>query len=181
MNEQNPYVAPDASLAVEEDFYQPSIFSFKGRIGRLRYLAYGVGTSIVLMAVLMPIVGGTMVVAGGDGQSILVIVAMAVFYIAAIALSVMFGKRRLNDLNRAGWWLLFFIVPLLNLVLTIYLIFFPGSEGSNRFGAPPAANSMGVKILGWMLPVLFVVGILAAIAVPQYVEYVARAEQSQVQ
>ena len=101
--------------------------------------------------------------------------------IAAIVLSVMFGKRRLNDLNRAGWWLLLFIVPLLNLLLIIYMFFFSGSDEENNYGAPPAANSLGVKILGWMMPVVFVMGILAAVAIPTYVEYVAKAQQSQVQ
>ena len=94
------------------------------------------------------------------------IVAMAVFYIVTIVVSVMFAKRRLNDLNRSGWWFLLFIIPIVNLVLAIYLIFFPGTDGSNNFGPPPVANSIGVLILGWMFPALMVLGIVAAIAIP---------------
>ena len=89
MNEANPYTAPDASLAREQDeLYQPKIFSFGGRIGRLRYLAYGIGTSIILMAVMMPILAGTMFASGFAGgeqtMSALTIVAMVVFYGASI-------------------------------------------------------------------------------------------------
>ncbi len=188
MNDQNPYMAPDASLELEqEEFYQPKIFSFKGRIGRLRYLAYGIGTSLILMAVFMPLMGGTMLMGGamepsGEGaMSILVMVAMAVFYIASIVLSVAFAKRRLNDLNRSGWWILLFIVPILNFLVMIYVIFFPGSREANNFGPQPVGNSLGVKVLGSLLPVIFVLGILAAIAVPQYQQYVAQAAQSQTQ
>ena len=182
MNAQNPYMAPDASLELEqEEFYQPKIFSFKGRIGRLRYMAYGVGTYLILMAVFMPILGGTMLMGGtlaspGEaGMSIVVMAAMGVFYIALIVLSVSFGKRRLNDLNRSGWWMLLFIVPLVNFLMAIYIVFFPGSSETNDFGAPAVANSLGVKILGWLMPVFFFLGIFAAIAIPAYQDYLSRA------
>ena len=38
----NVYRTPEASLVgdVVEDSYQPKIFSFSGRIGRLRYFGY---------------------------------------------------------------------------------------------------------------------------------------------
>ena len=186
MNDPNPYTAPDASLeSAQQEFYQPKIFSFKGRLGRLRYIAYGIGTSLILMAVFMPLMGGTMLMggtsdfSGGGGMSILVIAAMGIFYIATIVLSVAFAKRRLNDLNRSGWWVLIFIIPILNLLMAIYVVFFPGSNEANDFGPPPVANSLGVKILGWLLPVIFVLGILAAIAIPAYQDYVTRAAASQ--
>jgi len=180
MNEANPYTAPDAALDIEQDeLYQPNIFTFSGRIGRLRYLAYSIGTSIILSAVMMPIIGSTMFagMAAGVEQAMgaMTIVAMTVFYGGSIVLSVMFGKRRLNDMNRSGWWFLLFLVPLVNILVAIYVIFFPGTQGSNRFGPGPVANTLGVKILAWILPVIFIVGILAAIAIPQYQDYVMRA------
>jgi len=173
MNAANPYITPDASLDNEQDeLYQPSIFSFKGRIGRLRYLAYGIGTSLVLMLVMMPIMGGTMLaggmVGGEAGMGGMALIAMILFYVATLVFSVMFGKRRLNDLNRSGWWFLLLFVPIVNLLMAIYVIFFPGAESSNNFGPAPAANTLGVKILAWILPAIFVVGIVAAIAIPLY-------------
>jgi heme/copper-type cytochrome/quinol oxidase subunit 2 len=88
----------------------------------------------------------------------------------------MFAKRRLNDLNRSGWWFLLLIVPIVNLLMAIYLVFFPGSDGSNNFGPAPKANSLGVMILGWSMPVIFFVGILAAIAIPAYQDYLSRVQ-----
>ena len=37
------------------------------------------------------------------------------------------------------------------------------------------------KILGWLFPVIFLLGIFAAIAIPQYQDYVSRAAQAQTQ
>jgi len=54
-------------------------------------------------------------------------------------------------------------------------VFKPGSEGSNEYGAPAPPNTTGVKILGVLLPLFYLVGILAAIAIPAYAEYTRRA------
>jgi uncharacterized membrane protein YhaH (DUF805 family) len=169
VSDANPYSAPDAALDTGQDvLYQPKIFSFSGRIGRMRYLAYGIGLNILLMAVMIPLGGMTAAMGGEAGMSMLGMVMVGLFYIATIAISIMFAKRRLNDLNRSGWWFLLFLVPIVNLLMAIYLVFFPGSDGDNNFGPAPTSNSVGVLILGWMMPVFFIVGIGAAILVPQF-------------
>jgi len=163
----NPYSAPDAALDTGQDeLYQPKIFSFDGRIGRMRYLAYGIGVNFILMAVMIPLGGATAVMGGEAGTSMLGMLVIGIFYIATFVISIMFAKRRLNDLNRSGWWFLLFLIPLVNLVLAIYILFFPGTDGDNNFGPAPVANSTGVLILGWMFPVLMILGIVAAVAVP---------------
>jgi len=169
MSDANPYSAPDAALDTGQDvLYQPKIFSFSGRIGRMRYLAYGIGLNILLMALMIPLGGMTAAMGGEAGMSMLGMMMVGLFYIATIAISIMFAKRRLNDLNRSGWWFLLFLVPIVNLLMAIYMVFFPGSAGDNNFGAAPTANSVGVLILGWMMPVFFILGIGAAILVPQF-------------
>ena len=171
-DDANPYSTPDASLdAGQDDLYQPKIFSFNGRIGRMRYLAYGIGLNFLLMAIMIPLGGATAAMGGEAGMSMIGMLVIGIFYVATIAVSVMFAKRRLNDLNRSGWWFLLFLIPIVNLLMAIYLVFFPGSDGSNNFGPAPKANSLGVMILGWSMPVIFVVGILAAIAIPAYQNY----------
>ena len=168
MTADNPYNAPTAELdSGNDELYSPSIFSFNGRIGRLRYLAYGVGSMFLLMLMMIPLGAAGAVMGGEAGMSVVGMIAMAVIYAAMLVLSVMFGKRRLNDLNRSGWWFLLSIVPIANLLLSIYLAFFPGAEGDNNFGPAPQANSIGVLILGWMMPMLFILGIVAAVAIPQ--------------
>ena len=169
MSDANPYSAPDAALDTGQDvLYQPKIFSFSGRIGRMRYLAYGIGLYILLMAAMIPLGGMAASMGGEAGMSMLGMVMIGLFYIAIFAISIMFAKRRLNDLNRSGWWFLVFLIPIVNLLMTIYILFFPGSDGDNNFGPAPTSNSVGVLILGWMMPVFFIVGIGAAILLPQF-------------
>ena len=165
----NPYSAPDAALDTGQDaLYQPKIFSFSGRIGRMRYLAYGIGVNILLMAVMIPLGGAGGLMGGEAGMSMITMLVIGFFYIATFVISIMFAKRRLNDLNRSGWWFLLFLIPLVNLLFAIYILFFPGTDGDNNFGPAPAANSIGVLILGWMFPVIMILGIVAAVAIPMF-------------
>ena len=169
ISDVNPYDAPDASLDTGQgELYQPKVFSFNGRIGRMRYLAYSVGVNLLLMLVMVPLVGASAFMGGDPTTSMIGMLGIGIFYIVTIVISVMFAKRRLNDLNRSGWWFLLFIIPIVNLVLAIYLIFFPGTSGDNNFGAAPAANTVGVLILGWMFPALMILGIVAAVVIPQF-------------
>jgi len=165
----NPYSAPDAALDTGQDaLYQPKIFSFSGRIGRMRYLAYGIGVNILLMAVMIPLGGAGGLMGGEAGMSMITMLVIGFFYIATFVISIMFAKRRLNDLNRSGWWFLLFLIPLVNLLFAIYILFFPGTDGDNNFGPAPAANSIGVLILGWIFPVIMILGIVAAVAIPMF-------------
>ncbi len=172
MDSANPYSTPDAELKHGQgELYTPSIISFNGRIGRLRYLAYAMSINFVLslaMGASMAATMGTAAFMAGtpEGMSITSILLALVFYIAMIVISVMFAKRRLNDLNRSGWWCLLLIVPLANLLLALYMLLFPGTDGDNNWGPAPDANSLGVLILGWMVPAFFVLGIVAAVAIP---------------
>ena len=170
MTEQNPYTAPDAVLDGGHDVhYEPTIFSFSGRIGRLRYLAYSFGLSFLLMVVIS-FVTAFMGVMGGENSILAMVglVLVGILYVVVIVLTMGFAKRRFNDLDKSGWWMLTFLIPVVNLLVSIYLIFFPGTDGSNRFGPAPAANTTGVVILGWTIPVLFILGMVAAIAIPQF-------------
>ena len=168
MTADNPYSAPGAELGGGlREFYNPSIFSFNGRIGRLRYMAYGIGSYLLLMLIMIPVIGTSAFLGGEAGVSGVGAILVGVLSIAMLVAGVAFAKRRLNDLNRSGWWMLLSIVPFVNLLFTIYVIFFPGTESDNDFGAVPAANSLGVQILGWMMPALFVLGMVGAVVMPQ--------------
>lgn len=171
MSDQNPYSTPDASLSTgSSGTNNPTIFSFNGRIGRLRYLAYNTGVNIVLSIIMIPLLGASgMMAAGGDMMAMssgMGGIAIILFYIATIVISIMFGKRRLNDLNRSGWFILLLLIPIVNLLLVIYMIFFSGTDGDNDYGPQPAPNTLGVKILGLLFPVLMLVGIVAAVLIP---------------
>ena len=52
--------------------------------------------------------------------------------------------RRLHDLNRPAWLSVLAIVPYINLILLVYLLFFKGTSGPNRFGADPLEQQNAV-------------------------------------
>ena len=48
--------------------------------------------------------------------------------------------RRLHDLNHSGWWCIGVILPGINIVFAVYLVFFIGTNGPNKYGPDPLYN-----------------------------------------
>ena len=61
----------------------------------------------------------------------------------------------------------------------LYLLFAPGNADANEYGPPPGPNSIGVKLLAWIPALFFIIGIVAAIAIPAYSGYSAKARAEQ--
>jgi uncharacterized membrane protein YhaH (DUF805 family) len=174
----NPYTAPAADLshlAFEEAGYAPSFLELDGRIGRVRYIAYTLAPSFVLnfvagivLAILMPTLGKSAWLG-------------VLLYIPVMVLLFVMGVRRLNDLNATGWISLLGLVPFVNLIFWLVLLCMPGSVGSNRYGPAPRKNTPGVIAAACTGPVVlvFVIGVLAAVAIPAYQDYVRRAKSAQ--
>ena len=176
----NPYSAPDAQLSMPAsgETYQPKVFSFSGRIGRLRYLAYSM---IPAGLILIPgFIAGMMLAASGDKVGMVSIVILCLLCIPALIYAYIPAKRRLNDLGRSGWWLLLFVVPIVNLIFALYLMFGAGSATANKYGLPPSKNSRAMWIVALVPVLIFILGILAAVAIPAYQNYVERAKAAAV-
>lgn len=175
MSDMNPYAPPQAAVADVHDFgteVQPvRLWSSQGRIGRLRLLAYLTG-SYLLFAFAGGILAGVLAAVGGGR---LTIVAMVIGMIVYFAFTIFKAIQRAHDMGWGGWTVLALIIPLVALIWLLN----PGTPGPNRFGAPPPPNTLGVKILGWMFPVIMLVGVLAAIALPAYQDYAKRVKTVQ--
>jgi uncharacterized membrane protein YhaH (DUF805 family) len=167
----NQYAAPRAhveDVAPAGGVGELKLFSHHGRIGRLRYLAYVTAASIVHGIV------STALTAGFAGSSMLAVVIWLPL-IAFLWFSIITGIKRCQDMGISGWWTATMIIP----VITLAWMFWPGSKDANRFGPPPPPNNWGVRLLGLILPVVFFIGILAAVAIPQYKTYTDRARAAQ--
>ena len=92
-----------------------------------------------------------------------------------LIVGVLLTIQRCHDFDVSGWLSLLLIVPIAPLVFWII----PGTKGPNRFGNPTPPNSTGVVVLALILPILFFVGIIAAIAIPAYQDYVQRARMTE--
>jgi uncharacterized membrane protein YhaH (DUF805 family) len=163
----NPYRAPrsESITSADEDIPQEAkLFSTSGRIGRARYILYSIGVTFAIMAAGVLL---SLVTAG-----------LAIFpaYIALLVITVMLTIQRCHDFNASGWLALLLLIPLVNLIFW----FIPGTDGSNRWGNKTVPNSTGVLVGAWICALIIPLsGILAAISIPAYQQYVERAKAAQ--
>jgi len=126
-----------------------------GRLGRLAYFGYS-----ILFALVLGLIAAILILPtrnSPNGGTVLIVAVIIISVIAiwgGIALSV----KRLHDLDMSGWhyvWMILapgmlqgfgkvFEIPMLSIVgglislgVWIYLQFWPGTPGSNRFGYQP--------------------------------------------
>ena len=163
-NQYAPPQAHVADLASSDGVGELKLFSHHGRIGRLRYLAYVTAGSVVHGVV-------TSAVTIALAASPILVVAAWLPLVVFLWFSIITGIKRCHDMGISGWWSVTSIIP----VIALGWIFWPGEQGSNKFGPPPPPNNWGVRILGLLMPVFCVIGILAAVAIPQYKNYTDKA------
>ena len=172
MEDGNRFAPPGAQVAdVAEQgvgFQPVRLWPPEGRMGRLRLLAYGTGMYIAFLLVsgLLGIVAG--MTRSTNATLVVGILSFVLYFVGATVLLI----QHSHDLDLSGWWSIAAFIPLVGL----FWLFKGGTPGRNRWGAPPPPNGWGVRILGLIIPAVMVVGILAAIAVPAYVDYTKRAQ-----
>ena len=173
MQNRNPYAAPRTNVTVGEsaveDYGEARVLAVSGRIGRVRYLAYSIGLSMLVLLVAAILAGVVGAMAGDPSAAILIVV---LGYIAMIAIQFLPAIQRSHDMNVTGWLSLILLIPFGPFVF----MFAPGTRGENQYGKQPPPNSVGVILLACLLPLFFVGGILAAIAIPAYQDYSIRAQ-----
>ncbi|MFM9885247.1 MAG: DUF805 domain-containing protein [Burkholderiales bacterium] len=172
MEARSPYIAPRANVAraETEEYGEIKVFSASGRIGRIRYIGYSVGLMLLFAAVL----GVIAPIAGPIAGPIAAGVVTVIGYVLMMVVMFLTTIQRAHDFNTSGWISLLVLVPLVNFIFW----FIPGTDGENEYGLKTPPNGVGVTILAMIMPVVFVTGILAAIALPAYSDYVKRAKDA---
>jgi uncharacterized membrane protein YhaH (DUF805 family)/Tfp pilus assembly major pilin PilA len=173
MDKRNPYAAPQTNVARGDDpgdYGEIRVFSASGRIGRVRYIGYSFGLSILVLIAFGILAG----IAALADPTAAVLVAVA-GYVVLLVVQVLLTIQRSHDMNVTGWLSLILLIPLAPLIFW----FVPGTRGENSYGKQPPPNTAGVVVLACILPFLFVGGILAAIAIPAYQDYTIRAQVSE--
>jgi branched-chain amino acid transport system permease protein len=101
------------------------LFRSQYRLRRLPYFLWWLGTGIVAIALVV----------GLTNAGINAVAAIVVEIIVA-TVHVYLAVLRLNDIGRQGWWAALLLVPLVNVVFNIYLLFAPSSDaGTASAGA----------------------------------------------
>ena len=158
-------------MVEQSDGYgQTTVFALNTRIGRLRLLTR-MGFAFILLYLAAVIVSLT--IAFIASVSIYTYVLLAVYsltLVVFIIFNIMFFVQRLHDLNLSGWLSVLLLIPVVNLLLILFLVFAPGTQGSNNHGVPPPPNTLTIKILGvfFLIAGLVVILLFAFIVVPSY-------------
>lgn len=69
--------------------------------------------------------------------SMVLSVIAGIYTLVTLPIFLSLQVRRLHDLNRSGWLLIIYLIPLLNYIFPIYVTFFKGTQGDNTYGPPP--------------------------------------------
>ena len=119
---------PD-SLPKRKETWQEKYLTADGRLNRKPYILRSLFLGVISFVVSFVIV----LLAGTASTEGVRIVLQLLFAVPGVMLVI----RRLHDLGHSGWWCLLGLIPLVNLILGIYLLFFKGNTGPNRFGSDP--------------------------------------------
>jgi len=168
-NRYSPPATAVADVSLASDAYQTvRLWPPSGRIGRLRFLAYSLALYLLvaLGTALLALVT-TFLARASDSATVVGIISTVAYLVVGTILLI----QRSHDMNLSGWWSLAAFIPLVGLVW----VFKGGTRDVNRWGAPPPPNGMVVRIAGLALPILFVIGMVAAVALPAYQQYAIRA------
>ncbi|HRK56447.1 MAG TPA: DUF805 domain-containing protein [Burkholderiaceae bacterium] len=184
MSTDNPYAPAQAQVADVAITAEPSqpvgLWTARGRVGRLRLLAFNSAAYLIFWLLMGLTAGVTVAFVGGRdavgvGAFIIMLAMGAVFFVFS-ALQLI---KRCHDLNWSGWLWLLAILPIVNLIFVLMLLLIPGKKTANRYGPPPPPNRPVHWVLGSVVPVMVFVGLLGAIAIPQYQAYLERARSAQ--
>ena len=156
----SPYASPTAMIEQSiDDVGELNIWGIEGRLGRMRYIAW----SMVFMLAMAP---ATLIcILALKASALLGGLLIAVTAVVAIIIGIQISVKRLHDIGWTGWLLLISLIPVVGSIFQILIFVLPGSQGSNRYGAPAPANSTAVKVLFWIWIALmlsgFVIGIVS--------------------
>lgn len=181
MTSSNPYSPPRAAVAdiggaYDGDFQEMKVWAWRGRLGRLRLLAYTT-VAYLVYALVMVAVGVAAGISGSKGVgSGLLVTAIWVLFVPYFVFGVLVMIRRSHDMGWSGWMSILAFIPLVGLIW----LFKAGNPGTNHYGAPPPPNTTGIKIAAFgIFGLVILVGVVAAISVPAYKSYVQRAQAAQ--
>lgn len=171
----NPYRTPQASVADPQPAHAPArVLDPRGRLGRLRYLVYSFGFSLLFHGLLAAGAGAGALAGPPLGPALGGGLALAAA-IGSLVTTILLAIQRLHDFNASAWWVILLLVPGVNLVLVLVLWVMPGTRGPNRFAAPTPPNTPGIVVLALLLPAL----LLGLIALPVLEYYLDRSAAAQ--
>jgi uncharacterized membrane protein YhaH (DUF805 family) len=125
-----------------ELMFQPfrKYFDFTGRARRSEYWLF----ELLIILVIVTSEGAAAI---GEYQHLpplqyagAAVVTIFVLFAIIPSLSVQF--RRLHDINKSAWWILFGMIPLVGSIVLLIFFLTDGTPGHNRFGSDPKGRGI---------------------------------------
>ena len=118
---------------IADDVKPAGLFKYSGRIGRLEYF----WTALLTTSIgYLPIMWATHAT---ERVFSLLVAILATILIAWVGIAA--GIKRCHDLGKTGWLYWLVVIPLVNVVLGLYLLFVEGMRKPNRYGPPLGATT----------------------------------------
>ena len=173
-DQDSPYAPPRAAVGEAlPDFAPLKPFSFQGRIGRLRFLAWTMVLTLVTLGVGIVLALFGLALLSSDSNAGLILAGLLAFILVAALgfVSIQFSVQRLHDIGWSGWLWLLNLVPFIGSFFPFVMMVVPGNSAANRYGAPPPPNSNAVKVLSalWLvfIAILFIGGLAGGLTAIQ--------------
>lgn len=181
----SPFAPPRSALESSNgEFSTLKVWTLEGRIGRVRYLGWSMASVLIselFTGVITLLMAGVFfAVPGRPAYVFVIVIGFILGFILRVVLWAPIGVKRLHDMNWSGWCLFIMMIPLVNFIFGLLMLFMPGTERRNDYGPPPPPNTAGVVVLAWcwVIAPIVLVGILAAVAIPAYQNYTQKAQHS---
>lgn len=105
-----------------------TFFSVEGRLRRKDYF---------IRAILLAIPSAFMNVASENSTEPGLLFFAGLVALGCGILIAIQAVKRLHDINMSGWYWLLFLIPLVNFIFGLYIVFKDGTAGPNKYGKDP--------------------------------------------
>lgn len=140
---------------------RPALFSLRGRLGRVEFIAYSVSCALAATLLLSALGYFLLLFPLGLARAWYSLATVVVIHLLLPLLVATLAVKRLHDIGKPGWLALLLLVPMANFLFVLMLWAWPGVAGANACGAAPAPASTPVLATAVALPLLLVAGFLS--------------------
>lgn len=119
-----------------------NLYIYDGRINRWPFFVRSMLLCLIFLAYLVAIgiVCGIVNIASEDLAVLVGAILCIAAYIPTFVGGILLVRARLHDMNVTGWLYLINLIPYINAVFGLIVLFCPGTKGPNKYGADPLAG-----------------------------------------
>jgi len=107
---------------------------FDGRAGRPEYWFYALFSTLIFF--ILQFLSSMLGLQYAMNELITVYPLASIWQVVTFVPSLAVGVRRMHDINRSGFWLLFLLLPLIGWLLIMIFALLKGNDDDNDYGSP---------------------------------------------